>query len=192
MSDTRSHQTNRPADSRADLRSYLDIGRITAPHGIQGEVRVLPLTDQPERFDSLSDCFLTAPDERTRKPVRILGVRPNPPFLLVRIQGCDDRNAAELLRGWYLSVDRAHAIQLPEGSHFICDILGCEVVDSVHGSLGRLSDVLQNLGHDVYVVSNPGQPDLLFPAMKQIIHRVDMDARLIEVTLPDGLYEIYR
>ncbi len=187
MSD--SHRIDR---DRTDPLPFLDIGRITAPHGISGEVRVFPLTDRLDRFDHLSECFLTSPDSQTRRPVRIMSVRPNPPQLLVRLEGLEDRDQAERLRGWYLSVDRAHAIKLPEGSHFICDLIGLTVVDTQHGVLGKLSDVLQNMAHDVYVVALPGQPDLLFPALKRVIHRIDLSEGLMEVTLPDGLYEIYR
>lgn len=184
--------SDRPGNSPDGLRPFLDIGRITAPHGINGEVRVFPMTDRVERFNELTECFLTAPDESSRKVIRIQSVRSNPPSLLVRIEGVDDRNAAEKLRGWLLTVDRAHAIALPEDNYFICDLIGCQVSDTRHGLLGRLTDIMQNMAHDVYVVSSPGQADVLIPVLKHVVHHVDMEARTIDVTLPDGLYEIYR
>ena len=192
LSDSGQRKTDRPADCRADLRSYLTIGQITAPHGITGEVRVFPMTDRIDRFEMLTECLLSAPDEGERRLIRILSTRQNLPFILVRIEGVEDRTAAEKLRGKLLSVDRAHAIALPEGSHFICDLIGLTVTDTEHGVLGQLTDILQHTAHDVYTVSSPGLPDLLFPAIKAVIHRVDLDSRLIEVTLPNGLYEIYR
>ena len=192
MSDRKPEPLRNEPQRSSGIRPYLDIGRITAAHGVGGEVRVFPLTDRPDRFDGLTECYLTAPDGKTRRPVRIQSVRPHPPFLLVRLDDVVDRTGAEQLRDFYLTVDRMHAITLPEGSHFICDLIGLQVVDTRFGALGRLKDVQQNLSHDVYVVSSEGQPDLLFPALKSIIHRTDLEAGIMEITLPDGLYEIYR
>ncbi len=192
MSEKQNQNADRPAECRADLRSYLEIGRITAPHGVQGEVRVLPLTDRLERFDSLAECFLTSPDEKQHHLVRIVRTRPNPPFILVSLAGIESREAADQLRNWFLSVDREHAIELPADTWFVCDLIGITVTDEKLGELGRLSDVLQQTAQDVYVVSAPGQPDVLFPAAGGIVRRVSLAERRMEVRLPDGLLEVYR
>jgi 16S rRNA processing protein RimM len=71
-------------------------------------------------------------------------------------------------------------------------LLGCEVYDEIHGSLGFLKDVIQNSAHDVYLVRKSGQADILIPVLKTVVKEVDIDNRRIEVVLPDGLFEIYR
>ena len=174
------------------MRSYLEIGRITAPHGIQGEVRVLPLTDRLERFESLQECYLTSPDEKQRRLIKILGTRQNPPFILTTIEGVNSREEADQMRNWFLSVDRAHAIELPEGSWFVCDLIGVTVTDEHYGELGRLKEVIQQTAQDIYVVAAPGLTDVLFPSAGGFVRHVSLAERQMAVLLPDGLVEIYR
>lgn len=174
------------------MREILHIGRIGAPHGLRGEVKVQPLTDDPSRFNELDECFIVSENEKNRTPARAQGVRFLNDQVLLKFAGFDDRDAAIKIRGYYVSVDRAHAVVLPEDTWFICDLLGCEVYDEIHGSLGFLKDVIQNSAHDVYLVRKSGQADILIPVLKTVVKEVDIDNRRIEVVLPDGLFEIYR
>ncbi len=199
MSDSTAN--NRTTESAAEstaakcqdgLRPFLEVGRITVPHGLQGEVRVLPLTDRNERFDNLRECFLTSPDEKEHRPVKLLQTRAQPPFILVTIEGITNRETAEKLRGWFLSVDRANAVELPPGSWFVCDLIGLTVVDARYGVLGKLKDISQQTAQDVYIVALKGQPDVLFPAAPDFIRKIDPEAGRIETELPDGLVELYR
>ncbi|HEY5465789.1 MAG TPA: ribosome maturation factor RimM [Clostridia bacterium] len=178
-------------DKTPVLREIVHIGRITSPHGIRGEVRVLPLTESPDRFDGLERCYLVAPDEKSRKEIDIRSVRMADRMLLVSLADVDSRDQAKALNGCFLSVDRDQAIQLPPGRHFIFDLIGCEVFDREAGRLGLLQDILQTGANDVYVVKRTGEKDLLIPVTRQVVCSVDIAARRIEVTLPDGLLEIY-
>lgn len=171
---------------------YLTIGRITGAHGLHGEVRVQPLTSDPGRFNQLTDCFLVSADEKQRQPVRVQNVRPGNAHLLLKLQAVDDRTAAEKLRGCYLSVNRQQAVVLPPDRWFICDLVGCAVHDESRGYLGVVSDVLQHAAQDIYVVQLAGCRDLLFPALKSILLKVDIGGQQIHVRLPDGLWELYR
>lgn len=171
---------------------YFMVGRIGAAHGLGGEVRVQPLTSDPDRFQVLKDCFLVSPDEKTRRNVVVQGVRQGPNLLLVKLQGIDDRTSAELLRGSYLAVSRTQAVPLHDNEWFVADLIGCDVRDARYGYLGQLTDVLQPTSQDVYVVHLDNSPDLLIPALKSILLRVDVDQKQIDVRLPEGLYEIYR
>ncbi|MGI6298026.1 MAG: ribosome maturation factor RimM [Saccharofermentanales bacterium] len=170
----------------------MEIGRITAPHGVLGEVRVMPLTERNERFAGLRECYLTSPDETEHRLVKLKNTREQPPFILVTVEGITNREAAEKLRGWFLSVDRENAIELPPGKWFICDLIGFTVIDKHNGELGKLKDINQQTAQDVYVVAQKGQPDLLFPAAADFIIKIDPEAKRIDTALPAGLVELYR
>ncbi len=181
--------------SKADtgLRQELIIGRITGPHGLKGAVRVQVLTDQPERFLTLTSCLLLDQSEKLQKKIELTGSSLKSPGLaIVSLADLTDRQAAEKLRGCWLAVERSAAISLPADHWFICDLVGCQVYDEKIGLLGQLSDVLQLSANDVYVVSSPGEKDLLVPVLKQVLRQVDLAGRRIDVALPEGLYEIYR
>ncbi len=171
---------------------YLLVGRITAAHGLDGEVRVQSLTTDPNRFNALKDCFLVSADEKQRQAVSVQSVRLSPDRILVKLSHIDDRTAAERLRGCFIAVNRRQAVALPPDSWFICDLIGCGVYDLKRGYLGILSDVLQPSAQDIYIVRLDGAPDLLIPALKSILVQVDVAAKHIDVNLPEGLYEVYR
>jgi 16S rRNA processing protein RimM len=173
-------------------RDILHIGKIAGVHGLAGELKVQPLTDDPRRFSDLEDCLLVSADEKSRESAHIEGVRFFKDQVLLRLENVSDRNTAEKLRGLFISVTREKAVALPPDTWFICDLIGCDVYDPIHGYLGHLTDVMQNAAHDVYTVSKVSEKDLLFPALKTIIRQVDLPARRIDVELPEGLYDIYR
>ena len=169
----------------------LSVGLVTGAHGLYGDLRVLPLTDDPERFFELTHC------EPVRDGVsfgerRVLHAKLHGKFVLLRLDGVADRDAALALRDAYLTIGREQAIPLGPDRWFICDLIGCDVVDQTLGSLGTLVNVEQNAANDVYVVRKSGEKDLLIPALKTILQMVDLEARRIIVSLPDGLYEVYR
>ena len=176
----------------AHKRDILHIGRVIGAHGLQGELKILPLTDDAKRFIDLDECLLVTPDEKDRVPAHAAGARFFNDLVILRLQGISDRTQAETLKGHLISVTREHAVVLPPDTWFICDLLGCEVYDQAHGHLGRLADIQPNAAQDVYVVHLSGAKDLLFPALKSILLKVDLENRRIDVQLPNGLYEIYR
>ncbi len=173
-------------------RDILHIGRIIGAHGLQGELKILPLTDDAKRFLDLDECLIITSDEKDRVPAQAAGARFFNDLVILRLQGVTDRTQAEALKGRLISVTRDHAVALPPDTWFICDLLGCDVYDDVHGHLGHLTDIQPNAAQDVYVIHMPGAKDLLFPALKSIMRTVDLEKRRIDVHLPNGLYEIYR
>jgi 16S rRNA processing protein RimM len=178
-------------DQASVPRGIVHIGRITSPHGVKGEMNVLPLSEAEDRFLGLERCILVSPDEKTRKEAVIRSVRATARMLLVALAGIDDRDQAKALNGCFLSVPRDQAIALPPGRHFLFDLIGCEVFDRVIGRLGRLQEVMQTGANDVYVVRRTSKRDLLIPVIRQVVISVDISAHRIEVDLPDGLLEIY-
>ena len=174
------------------MRDILHVGRIVGAHGLKGEVKVLPYTDDPARFKMLNECLLVSEDEKNRTPAQAEGARFFQDLILLKLRGIDDRTAAENLRGLLISVEREHAVPLEPDTWYICDLIGCQVYDQQHGLLGELKDVLQHGSSDIYLVTQPNQPDLLIPVLKSVLKKVDLDQRRVDVTLPEGLFEIYR
>lgn len=146
----------------------LIIGKIIKAQGIKGEIKVLPLTDDADRFFSLKRAYIDD-HERAVESVRVVN-----DFAYIKFADTDTRNDAELLTGKYISVDRADAVKLPENAWFITDIIGCAVFVEDR-SLGTLVDVLQNSKVDVYVVTDKNGEEIMFPALKDLIISVDIE-----------------
>ena len=161
---------------------WLRVGLILKPQGVMGEVKVLPLTDDPHRFEAAGTLMLepTAKNgEFTGLSVTSVRIDPKEEFVYLRLEGVNDRNSAEALRDRYLCVDRAHAVRLPRDRYFICDLEGCTVVNLQGETVGVLSQVLQPGAQDVYVVK--GAREWLIPAVKAFVKKVDIEAGVITV-----------
>lgn len=152
------------------MKKYLMIGQIVKPQGVRGEVKVLPLTDDPARFCDLETIYL---DEKGERSAKVLSARVREGFAYVALEGVPDRDAAERLRNRALYVDRAHAAPLPEGRYYISDLIGMAVEDETGAALGQLADVLQAGGNDVYEVE--GARTFRFPALKRVLMSVDVE-----------------
>ena len=174
------------------MREILHVGKIVGAHGLKGEVKILPYTDDIARFKQLEECLLVSEDEKNRTPAQAEGARFFQDLVLLKLCGIDDRTAAEGLRGLLISVKRELAIPLAPDTWFVCDLVGCQVFDEQYGLLGEIRDVLQYGASDIYVVAQSGQADLLIPVLKQVLKKVDLDQHRVDVCLPEGLFEIYR
>lgn len=160
------------------LSEYLLIGQVLRPQGIRGQVKVRPDTDDPGRFEELEFVYLKKNNEYVRASVEDVSVRDDGVYL--RLDGAKDRDEAEKQRGLMLYVDRAHAVQLSEDETFICDLIGCQAVDTKGNELGKVTDVLQPGGNDVYVIKTP-KGEMLLPALKHVIPTVDVKNGVIVV-----------
>lgn len=160
------------------LTEYLLIGEVLRPQGVKGQVKVRPDTDDPARFLALHEAFIKKGAEYA--PIRVEDVSVRDDGVYLRLDGAQDRNAAEKQRGLLLYIDRAHARQLEENETFICDLIGCAVVDSQGKELGRVTDVLQPGGNDVYVIKTP-RGEMLLPALRHVIPAVDVEKGEITV-----------
>ena len=160
------------------LSAYLLIGQVLRPQGVKGLVKVRPDTDDPERFLDLEKVFVKKGEDYVETPVDEISVRDDGVYL--RLDGAQDRNAAEKQRNLMLYVDRAHAVELNEDETFICDLIGCRAVDTTGKELGTVKDVLQPGGNDVYVIKTP-KGEMLLPALKFVIPSVDVQKGEITV-----------
>lgn len=154
---------------------YLRIALIARPHGVQGAVKMIPLSENMNRYHGLKEAYL----ERNGKyePITLWDVGVQPDAVYARLSCSPDRNTAETLRNLYICVDRANAIKLPEGRYFISDLIGCQVMDTAGNSYGILTDVLETGANDVYVIK--GDRTLMVPALKKLLNTVDIPARKI-------------
>jgi 16S rRNA processing protein RimM len=157
------------------------VGRIIKAHGIKGEVMVDVLSDVPGRF---------APGAHVAHGDRELTVatsRAHQGRMLVRFEGIADRNGAEALRGVELSVDSALSPPPPDGSWYTHQLIGCDVIDEKGVRLGALVRIEETAANDLWVVAD-GAREVLVPAVRAIVSSVDVEARRVVLTPPEGLF----
>jgi len=173
---------------------YISIGRVINTFGISGEVKVKVYSDDIRRFEGLREVYIAfgeSGDDRAdkRRPVTISGLRYHKDAVLMKLEGVDDMNAALSLRDAFLQVPESELAPLPEGRYYIYQLIGLTVWEN-GVRYGKITDVLQTGSNDVYVVTD-GKTEILIPALKSVIKKVDLEAGLMEVELPAGLLEIY-
>ena len=163
----------------ASIPQPVTVGRILAPHGIRGELKVQPLTDFPQRFEAGSRLWLNGQEwvvQRGRWTNR--GV-------ILKLRGLETRNEAEALRNAELTVLEATEIE-EEGVYYLHDIVGLPVFDAAGEALGRLEEVFNTGSTDVYVVRGE-RGEILLPALDDVITQVDIAAGRIVVDVPEGI-----
>lgn len=166
---------------------YLQVGKIVNTHGVKGEVRVIPLTDDPHRFDVLKSAFVEKDNNLVKHAIK--EVKYTKGSVILKLSDIDTMEAAESIRNCFILVDRKNAVKLPKDSFFICDILDSEVFDENGLLLGKLVDVLHTGSNDVYVIKNREGKEVLLPAMKSVVNSVWPDQKRIDVTVPKGLFD---
>lgn len=167
------------------MEEYLQVGVISNTHGIRGEVKVFPTTDDPARFKKLKNVFLDTGKEYLE--LEIEQVKFFKQFVILKFKGYDTINDVERYKQKSLMVDREHAVKLKKNEYFIADLLGLSVYTENEDSLGTLTDVLQTGANDVYVVKMEEQKEVLIPAIRECILEVDMQTRRMKVHLLEGL-----
>lgn len=171
--------------------SRLVIGKITAAHGVRGEVTVFPLTDDARRFLKLKEVFMCKEDTSDEVSASIKSARIDRDRVLVKFEGCEDRDKAESFKGLFISIDRKDAVKLKEGSFFIEDLKTLEVTDDSKGELGTIKDVYKSGPKHIVMIQRSGKQDLLVPFAKEIFYDVRPEDGIAKCRLPEGLYEMY-
>lgn len=162
--------------------THLVIGRVVAPRGLGGELKVAIDTEQPDRFLQLGEVYLGD----GLVCFKVQRARLHRGQALLQLRGIADRNAAEAWRGAHVSVSMDDALPLEEGQYYCHQIEGLDAVTIEGEKLGRVTEVLATGANDVYVVRGD-QGELLLPAVKDVILRVDLQAGILVVRLPEGL-----
>ncbi|WP_066647585.1 ribosome maturation factor RimM [Christensenella timonensis] len=176
------------------MTDFFELGRILKPQGIRGEIKMDAYTDDLSRFSYLEQVFFRREDG-SYEGVRVHSARVDARYAYLKLEGYDDRNAADALRGAMLYVDREHAAQLPQGAHYIRDLIGLCVQTQDGSVVGKLADILQNGAADVYVVKTEGRGNCMFPSIPGVILEKDLahgkivvdEQRLGEVSIYDDV-----
>ncbi len=167
------------------MEDFLQVGIITTTHGVRGEVKVFPTTDDAERFRKLDQVIVD--DGKQQRTFEIVSVKFFKNQVILKFKGIDDMNEAEKLRKATLWVTRGQAVPLKENEYFIADLIDLSVVTEEGEQLGKIGDVLQTGANDVYVIKKQGTADLLIPAIQECIKNVDLENGRMTVHLMPGL-----
>ena len=166
------------------MEQFFHVGTVTSPHGVRGDVKIYPTTEDPARFLDLDEVILRRNGKEEIRGISHVRFLKN--LVVLHLEGIDDRNAAEPYRGWELYVTRENAIPLEEGEYYVADLIGMDVYTE-KDKLGILTDVMQTGANDVYVVDSPRYGEVLIPAIKACIINVDPEGGRMDVHLLPGL-----
>ncbi len=167
------------------MQERLEIGQVVNTFGIKGFVKVNPWVDDITRFDKLKNIYIK--NKKEIKQLEIEEVKYHKNMVLMKFKGIETIEQAELLRNYYLEIDRKDAIPLEEGTYFIADLLESEVYSDENELLGILEDIYNTGSNDIYVVKNELGKTLLLPGIPEVIKDVDIENKKIIVHLLKGL-----
>ena len=164
------------------LQKYLEDGKVTAPHGIMGEVRVQPWADSPQFLCGFSTLYV----DQTHWPIQVERARVHKNMAILKFHGVTDVPSALAMRNAILYIDRAD-VKLPEGSFFLADIMGLEARDAQTGAvLGKIADIMDLPAGNVYVIRG-GEREIMVPAVPQFIAETNVEGGYIRVNMMEGL-----
>ena len=169
------------------MEKLLKVGVISSTHGLKGEVKVFPTTDDVKRFRQLKEVLLDAGDE---KPVlQIEQVKFFKQFVILKFKGIDDIEDVQKYKGKDLLVTRENAVELKKDEYFIADLIGVSVISDDNSLREILKDVIQTGANDVYVIDLEDGRQLLLPAIKECVLMVDLDENIMKIHVLDGLLD---
>lgn len=167
------------------MEDMLQVGVITQTHGVRGEVKVFPTTDDVNRFKKLKQVILDTGKETM--PLEIQSVKFFKQFVILKFKGIDNINDIEKYKRCSLYITREHAVPLEEDEYFIADMIGMEVCTEDGNIFGTLKDVIETGANDVYVIESAEHGEVLVPAIKECIRSVDIEKGQMMIHLMDGL-----
>ena len=167
------------------MEKQLQVGVISSTHGVRGEVKVFPTTDDVTRFRQLKKVYLDT--GREMLSLEIQTVKFFKQFAILKFKGIDNINDIEKYRGKSLMIDREDAVDLDEDEYFIADMIGMKVCTEDGGEFGTLKDVMETGANDVYIIDSPEHGEVLIPAIRECILDVDMDEERMTIHLMEGL-----
>jgi 16S rRNA processing protein RimM len=163
----------------------LKVGQIINTHGIKGEVKVYPLTDDIRRFKKLK--FVLIKNHESYDRYDIDGVKFVKDLPILKLSKIDSMNDAEKYKNQYLYIDRENAVRLPEDSYFIADLIGLKVITQNNEVLGELVSVLPTGSNDVYEIKKEDGKTFLIPAIGEVVLKIDIENRIMIINLLEGL-----
>lgn len=176
---------NKPQEPKGP-GEWIGVGEIITTHGVRGELRIHPLTDDPERWEELTRVFCST-SEGT-KELHVESVRYHKQAVVVKFEELSDMTQAEKFRGAWLWLPKSERKPLPADRFYRDQIVGIEVYNEHDVNLGSVQEILQTGANDVFVVKGKGR-EILLPALKSVVMTVDLDANRMQVRIPPGLME---
>ena len=167
------------------MEDMLQVGIISSTHGVKGEVKVFPTTDDVNRFKKLKEVILDTDKELLT--LEIEGVKFFKQFAILKFKGFDNINDIEKYKGKNLYVTRQNAVKLQKDEYFVADLIGITVVDEDGQEIGTMTDYLETGANDVYTITMKDGRELLLPAIKQCILNIDIEQKVMTVHIMDGL-----
>lgn len=166
------------------MQKRLEIGQIVNTFGIKGEVKVIPFTNDISRFDYLEKVYVKKKNDF--KLYKVDNVRYHKNMVLLKLEGIDNPETAQLLKNAFLEVDREDAIPLEEGTYFIVDLIGLDVYTDEGKLLGKVEDIYNTGSNDIYVIKDEFGKQILLPGTEEVIREIKLEDRMI-VHLISGL-----
>ncbi|WP_455436248.1 ribosome maturation factor RimM [Hungatella hathewayi] len=170
------------------MEQLLRVGVISSTHGVKGEVKVFPTTDDAARFKKLRQVILDTGKEQLK--LEIEGVKFFKNMVILKFKGYDTIEDIEKYKGKDILVTRDQAVKLGPDENFIVDLIGLKVVTEDGEPFGALTDVIKTGANDVYEVNTAEGKEVLFPAIRECIRNVDLEAGVVTVHIMDGLLDL--
>ncbi len=165
------------------MENLLEIGQIVNTHGLRGDVKVMPWCDDPSVFHELAYVMI----DGEKFDIEKSSLHKN--AVLLKLKGIDHINDAEKYRNKILTVPREELGELPDGTYYICDLLGCSVETTDGRALGKICDIIKTGSNDVYVVEDIGKKQVLIPVIDEVVKSVDISAKHIVIEPLKGLID---
>ena len=169
------------------MEDFFQVGIISSTHGVKGEVKVYPTTDDPRRFRKLREVMVDT--GRERLVMEVEGVKFFKQFVILKFKGIDSLNEVEKYRKASLFVTRENAVRLSKNEYFIADLMGLRVRNEDEEEIGVLREVLETGANDVYIIDMKDGRELLLPAIKQCILDVNVAEGYIKIHILEGLLD---
>ncbi|MDO5689733.1 MAG: ribosome maturation factor RimM [Tissierellia bacterium] len=165
---------------------WIKVGQIVNTYGIKGELKLFPLTFDPDRFNQGGKYRIEGMEES----ISITHARPLKNLVVIRLEGYDDINQVIPFKGKYLYVSEGSLLPLPEDTYYIHDLVGLEVYEGER-QLGRLAEVIEGSANDIYRIENLDNKSFLVPAVREFIKEVDLESGILRVELIEGMSDAF-
>ncbi len=170
-----------------EFPEWVSIGYINGAHGIKGELKVIPLTERPRRFELLQTLHLSS-NATAPSPFEIEGVRFALNSILLKLKGVDTRTQAEQLKGFEILIPGSACVKLPEDEYYHFELIGLTVKSTTGENIGTITNILEMPANDIYVVKNLDR-EILIPAVKEFVKKIDLEEGIMVIQVLDGLIE---
>ncbi len=168
--------------------NLLEVGKIVNTHGLRGEVKVVPWTDYPEVFEDIEYVYIKKKNDYERLDIK--GIKYQKSNLIVRFSQLKDINEAEKYKNMVLYTEREMLGDLPEGTYYIADLIGLDVVKEDGEKVGVIADVFNTGSNDIYDIKREGKKNMLLPVIDEVVLNIDIEAKKVTVRMMDGLEDL--